>query len=550
MAILLALPGLASAQDDGDDTPTPTGGLESLSRDAQRRFEKLANRCIEAYDAGRFDKAEELCSEAATITPHPSTWFVRARIADRTQQCREAVTLYRRVLDTPPAGPAEAKFLEDYRADAERFVAALGDCGARLELTCSVRDLVVVRQGDDGRPVVSGCPDVLAAEGGAQTLRVAARGKDVSTVNVTAIAGKSVTVELDAPRARPESEGRSMVALRCPDLLTPAAVFVDGELVGVCPDTLPVVPGTHLVEALAADGTRAAARIEVPAASSEPIAASLSRLHRVRFACDDPSVKVRLAHALGQVDAPCDELAAATSGLDLAAGRYVLELSDAQGRTLEVPLVIPSDTDGQEVRVTALDDVPVQFEVTCADAGLEPPVYVRLGDHIGQCPLRGTLPMGPYTVEARREGYEPHVVEVQLSHRASRIEVPALEERSLWGAGSITMIAGGVLLVTAVAIDVAGASDLQQLKDLSRGKGLDRCDRACHEDLRSTVDTNIWLTRIFYGVGTVVTATGLGLLLWEVFSPAPGDFGAETAGLRVVPGVSAGEAGVSLRWRF
>src|SRR5690606_30745311 len=96
--------------------------FDELEKDDQVAFDRLLDKCITAYDRGRFEEAEALCNEAAAITPHPATQHVIARIRDRDGQCDDAVALYKGVRDTPAPGASEARWLEEYTPKLDEYI--------------------------------------------------------------------------------------------------------------------------------------------------------------------------------------------------------------------------------------------------------------------------------------------------------------------------------------------------------------------------------------------------------------------------------------------
>ena len=411
----------ASAQDGGS-------GLESLSSDDQRRFEKLFDECIEAYDGGKYSKAGQLCGDAAGITPHPGTFYVRARIADKENRCAEAVELYRVVLDTPAAGPAEAKFLGEYSSLATEYANALGDCTARFTVTCENADAVIVTSTE----IAQGCPTEISGVPGEQNVVAVAAGLGPVTRSVSGVAGRATEIPFEA--LPPRADAGAAVAVECPKFSEPTVVSVNNDIVGLCPDTLSLPPGRHRLDARDASGLTGAAMVDATGDAEQRV--TIAPFRSVTFECADDDVGVRLDHDLVSFNSSCGDLAAGAPR-DMPEGDYVFALSGA-GKTFDLPVTIEGDG---SVRIESLDNQPVVYEVVCADSGSEPPVYVRVDEKVGTCPMTGTVAIGTYEVEARRDGYDDWSTDLQISHESSRIEVPELDASTFWTPGVITAIA-------------------------------------------------------------------------------------------------------------
>jgi len=549
--------GSAAAQDDGGEEEEPTG-LLSLPSKAQDRFKDLADECVKVYSRDRFEEAEELCLEAEAITPHPLTFYARARIRHKTDRCLEAMELYKFVLETPPAGRAEAKWLDDYRERTKKHLTSLDECRARIKVACDDENAIV----QVGEQLVSGCPAEVVGVIGPQPVTVLAPGKEPGSREVTGIGGELVEVEFEA---LPEQSDEGVpIELDCSALDAPAIALVDGTPVGPCGSVVRIPPGRTRIDAVDVDGERGMAMVDADpqadpqADPANPEVAVISTLRPVELDCTEPTRKIRVrlfGDSATFLEGPCEELAqgGGKGHIEIPDGAHEIAIvADA-----DVELPVPFEIDGEPdapVRVPALDEIPVETEVVCEDeAG--PPVYVRIGKEVGICPFQTELPVGAYKVEARQEDHEPWEGEFTLTHDSPRIDIPRLDETSFWSAGSITTLSAGALLITALAIDLAGLQDLCDLKGL-RGEDAFYCSdpdlTRDPNELVDTVETNIILTRVFYGAALVTGIVGASLWIWEAVSADPDAFAEEVGAVHVSPMLTprADGAGLSLRIRF
>ena len=177
--------------------------FDDLERKQQKAFAKLLDRCIGEYDRGRYERAEELCGQAADITPHPAPAYLVARIRDRTGKCEEAVALYKVVLDAPPAGASETRWFDEYRAPLEENLALLGDCSARLDVSCADDGAIVTVNGE----ALGTCPGIVVTVPGTLTVTLVAPGKAPKEKLVSVAAGRPQAVSFKALKNPKNAEG-------------------------------------------------------------------------------------------------------------------------------------------------------------------------------------------------------------------------------------------------------------------------------------------------------------------------------------------------------
>jgi len=519
---------------------------DDLDSATQKQFAKLLDKCIKAYDRNRFDDAEALCGEATAIIPHPAAAYVVARIRDRSGQCDVAVEIYRRVLETEPVGASETRWLEEYKPSIEENLSALGDCSARIDVTCEDEGGHVTV----GPKVLGKCPGVFTTTVGNIGVTLSSPGKKAATQNVEAVSGRAQPVTFKA--LDPADAGTLTVA--CPEFKNGAVLFVDEVSVGECPDVLSLPKGKQRIVAKDSTGKRGLSVIDVEPSTAQQT--EVMPFRKIAVECDDPELSLKLVNegAENDIDAPCAEVAQ-TGGLFLIDGNYELVLS----REDQQPVKLPFEVNGEPtkpLKIGALDRLPVAFSVTCEGEG----VFVRIGSKTGPCPLEGTLERGNYILEARQEGHEPNDQKVELELGGQNtFHVPALEEQSFFTAGNVTAMVGGAVLIAAIAVDVSGLSDLDrvdQIKatDLSLLSVEEKAKLKIEWDgLKSAYTTRVWTTRILYPIGIAAAATGVGLIVYDLMNSSPGDFtGPEEASWtpQVLPLATADQAGAFLRWSF
>jgi hypothetical protein len=540
--------------DPGASTAT-TRSVDDLSRDDKKAFRSLVDQCAKEYNAERFDSAQRLCSQARDLAPHPITLFTLARIHDRSDRCSDAVKLYRQVVDVPPPGASERKWLDEEGAAVQKHLDHLGSCAPRVRATCDAllapSSLILIDS-----QVVGRCDQPIDVVAGAHAVTLLSPNRAPVTLSSSVAAGAPTPLTFPSPPAQPPPQHPHALPTACVDL-PDAALLVDDKPVGVCPMTLDLPPGRHRVDAISLDGARAAAVIHTDAL---PPSLTLSPMRAVTLSCADPAVTLSLSvPSLDQhVEGTCADLTAA-GPLLLPRGDYTLSVSRLYHDPAEQPVQVTA-TSAASLAVAALKPSPVAFTIDCPTGLTSATLHVA--GQTGSCPMSASLPAGTYAAEVRAPDHAPATFSVTIAHPSPPPFAPAQPEPlPFWTPGVFTTLTGAAVLTAAIIYDASTVSTLNEFKDLAtNGRGAD--DFARYNDLKDTVETNITVTQVLYGVGIATALTGGGLMLYEYFSRPPGDFskspptatGASSTSLSVMPLLSAqpsgASAGVSLHWRF
>ncbi len=537
LASLLLMSTVASGQSSFDDLP----------RKDQKRFAALLDRCITAYDRQRFDEALNLCEQAAAIVPHPATTYVQARILDRRANCADALPLYKQLAAMEAPGHSETKWLNEYRSDLDKHLTDLNECRVLLQVDCHVDDHGAWIIIDD---VVERCPATIERDApGTAMVRILAPKTTITESPVELSAGRTTRFLYRPKTATPST---SELRIDCPTHPQGGVLFVDDTARALCGEALDLPPGRHQVTARDHEG-RVAVTVIDNTHPEHPVAAAPALLRRVHLGCAQAESEVTITSPslLEPLHGDCAALAAST--LRLPEGTVALSVS--QSNSIGVTLSFDVNQDEQVLSIPALAPRPILVTVRCEQDD-DAAIFVRIGDASGPCPFVTELQQGSYAIEARAQGRTPWKGEAQLRYDGEdTFWVPPLEQRSFWSPGVFVSAAGAGLLIAALAVDLAGLSDLNLIKDLDQKSkdGVDVSDQvAAFNAAKDRAKTTVTATRILYSAGTVVAAAGVGLLIYEWLAADPSSFEEEASTWQphIIPVAGADNVGMHLRWRF
>lgn len=531
------------------DEPAPAS-FDDLSSDDRKTFDKYLTRCSEAYTDGKYDKAESQCSKAIEMVPHPAARYVIARIRHQKNACEPAVDAYDAILGEEPAGDSEAKWIKENRDKIQGHRDTLGDCKPRFEVACQDDNAWVLI---DGQPAASQC-GLLNTTMGEHEITLIAPGKAPSVQSKKALPGAPIPLSFSSLSAAQEpSEG---VQIQCPDFTEGAAITVGGKVMGFCPFRVQLAPGKHILTAVGFDSSGAvvSGALSVEVGNTPPESLVIPPAHPITLSCADPELSLTLDRPTfgDTLTGTCGELSQAP--IPLSDGTYAI----AATRDTYIPATIELTVDGPRsdpFEFPALVREPVEVTITCAETDTEDPINIRAGDTIAACPMTAMLSEGPHTIEARQSGRQATTLDITVVHGGDNtFTLQPLETVTFFSPGMITLLAGGGLILTAVVVDAAGASDLAEFKEVAA----EGQDRERYDTLRDSVETNILLTRIFYGVGIGAALVGGSLLIYELLSSDPDSFASDDSrddtqllfAPALIPSAegSAPGASIMLRW--
>jgi hypothetical protein len=531
--------------------------VDDLERSDQGKFRKLVDQCARAYGEDKFDRAEALCGEARALAPHPITLYTIARIRDRSNRCEEAVALYKEILDTPPPGPSERKWLDVEGEAVKKHFEYLGTCKPRVLATCSDTDGLVIVDAQ----VAGLCGQPLEVTAGQHAVTVVSTKRDPQTQTLNVAAGAPTPVTFKSlPPASPPNKAHQIPAV-CEDFPQGAGLVVGQTVVGACPMTLDLAAGPHRVTALGPGGLRGAAQVNTDTPPPPPLL--ISPMQTLSVACDDPEVNIHFKVAsLGEeVTGNCKALSEQPTPITLPRGDYEVTLTRLHYEPRTQPLKVTADN-APSLRAAPLEKSPVPFTLE-APPGVSG-AQVKVGNQVSSLPLQTRLPEGTYSAEVRAEGHHPVTFPINLVHPGPQtLDTPPQEPIPFWTPGLITTLSGGALIATAFIYDMATLPRLNEFKTLAE-EGSGDADLARYNELKPKVETDIVVTQALYGVGLGVAVAGGSWMLYEYLTRPPERFGGESgdAGAQTdtettlsvtpmfAPTPDGSTTGLMLRWEY